>query len=98
VIPTLVCYIFTVISGASSIANCLNPNGGCNTLRAVPYLVSKAAMHMEFACLVRKFEAGDSKVFLYGLGQTVSSFGLCTKAEFRAKPTSEARLILLRRW
>lgn len=80
--------IVNVTSGAGSITNRLDPNGIGNTHKAIPYRVSKTAMHMVFASQVREFEEEGIKVFLYGPGHTVSNLGTYNKAEFGAKPTS----------
>lgn len=80
--------IVNVTSGAGSITNRLDPNGIGSTHKAVPYRVSKAAMHMVFACQAREFEEDGIKMFLYGPGYTVSSLSAYNKAEFGAKPTS----------
>lgn len=81
--------IVNVTSGAGSITNRLDPNGMGNQIKAVAYRVSKAAMHMVFACQVQEFGSDGFKIFLYGPGHTVSSLGPYNKAEYGAKPTSE---------
>lgn len=81
--------IINVTSGAGSITNRLDPNGKGNELKAVSYRVSKAAMHMYFACQVGELESKGFKIFLYGPGHTVSNLGPYNKAEYGAKPTSE---------
>lgn len=80
--------IVNVTSGAGSIENRLDPNGIGNEMKAIPYRVSKAAMHMVFACQVSELKNDGFKVFLYGPGHTVSSLGQYNKAEYGAKPTS----------
>lgn len=81
--------IVNVTSGAGSIENRLDPNGVGNAIKALPYRVSKAALHMVFASQVRGFEDEGFLVFLYGPGHTVSELGPHNKSEYGAKPTSE---------
>ena len=81
--------VINITSGAGSIGNRLDPDGVENHLKVLPYRVSKAAMHMVFACHVREYEELGFKMFLYGPGPTASSLTPYNKTELGAKPTSE---------
>lgn len=83
--------IVYITSGAGSVGNRMDPQGIAKTMRVLPYRVSKAAMHMVFASQSKNEYSGDGfKTFLFGPGHTVSNLGPYNKAEFGAKPTSEA--------
>lgn len=81
--------IVYVTSGGGSITNRLDPNGLWDELKVVPYRVSKAALHMVFACNVREYEEDGFKLFLYGPGPTASNLTEHNKVELGVKPTSE---------
>ncbi len=81
--------IVNVSSGAGSITSRLDPTAFGYEIKAVPYRVSKTALHMVTACQIAEYGGLGFKLFVYCPGFTVSNLGPHNKAEYGAKPTSE---------
>ena len=87
---TMTARVINITSSVGSVGNRLDHSGRGDELQLVPYRVSKAALHMVFACQCRDLEKDGMKVFLYGPGRTVSNLSPYAKEEYGAKPTSVA--------
>ncbi|KAB2572097.1 Cytochrome P450 [Lasiodiplodia theobromae] len=87
--------IVNISSGAGSIARRLDTSSPIYNVQAVQYRASKAALHMVTACQVYEFQSAGIKVFAYDPGFTQSNLGPHNKAEFGAKPASEAVMPLI---
>lgn len=87
--------VVNISSIAGSITDRLDPSSIVYNYQQVQYQASKAALNMVTACQVYDFSSADVKIFAYDTGFTQSNLGPENKAEFGAKPVSEAVRLLI---
>ncbi|KAF2031234.1 NAD(P)-binding protein [Setomelanomma holmii] len=81
--------IINVTSGAGSITLRSDTSNPHQTMKVVPYRVSKAALNMLTVCQWYEYREAGWKVFAFCPGFTESNLGPMNKVEHGAKPTSE---------
>ncbi|KEQ93671.1 hypothetical protein AUEXF2481DRAFT_31236 [Aureobasidium subglaciale EXF-2481] len=82
--------IINVSTGQGSITKRLDPTAPGYKIKGIQYRASKTALNMVTASQVAELGEQGVKVFAYDPGFTQSSLGPHNKAEFGAKPASEA--------